>query len=159
MGYDRTLVSSCHNFPQVSVTNVTVIEGNSSITNAGVKVTLSASAPFPVDVRFQTSPGTATPGLDYISRQGWLHFKAGETVKTISVPVIGDTIYEPNETASLVLLEAVNAGFANSQGLWTIKTTIDHPLRSFRWKRTPAGSRSTFNPSLAPFTRCKAAPT
>jgi hypothetical protein len=116
-------------FPQVSVTNVTVVEGNSSITNAGVKVTLSASAPFPVDVRFQTSPGTATPGLDYISRQGWLHFNSGETVKTISVPVIGDTIYEPNETASLVLLEAVNAGFANSQGLLTIKND-DRPSPS-----------------------------
>jgi hypothetical protein len=108
-------------FPQVSVTNVTVVEGNSSITNAGFKVTLSASAPFPVDVRFQMTPGTATPGLDYISRQGWLHFNSGETVKTISVPVIGDTIYEPNETASLVLLEAVHASFANSQGLLTIK--------------------------------------
>ena len=116
-------------FPQVSVTNVTVVEGNSSITNAGFKVTLSASAPFPVDVRFQMAPGTATPGLDYISRQGWLHFNSGETVKTISVPVIGDTIYEPNETASFVLLEAVNAGFASSQGLLTIKND-DRPSPS-----------------------------
>ncbi len=116
-------------FPQVSVTNVTVIEGNSAITNAGFKVTLSASAPFPVDVRFQTSPGNATPDLDYISRQGWLHFNPGETVKTISVPVIGDTIYEPNETASFVLLEAVNAGFASSQGLLTIKND-DRPSPS-----------------------------
>lgn len=115
--------------PQVSVTNVTVVEGNSSITNAGFKVTLSAAAPFPVDVRFQMTPGTATPGLDYLSRDGWLHFNAGETVKTISVPVIGDTIYEPNETASFVLLEAVHAGFANSQGLLTIKND-DRPSPS-----------------------------
>jgi len=54
-------------------------------------ITLSAPAPFPVDVFFQTTTGTATALVDYIPRQGWVHFDPAEVSKTVPIPVIGDT--------------------------------------------------------------------
>jgi len=107
--------------PLVSVTNVTVLEGDVGFTNADFKVSLSVTNPFPVDVLFQVSPVTALPGLDYLPRQGWLHFEPGEKSKTVSVPVLGDALFEPDETASFVLLEAINADFGSSQSTLTIK--------------------------------------
>ncbi|HYG33767.1 MAG TPA: Calx-beta domain-containing protein [Clostridia bacterium] len=108
-------------FPQVSVTNVTVVEGNAGFTNATFKVALSAKAPFPVDVQFQAFPGTAMPGSDYLAREGWLHFPPNVDSQILSVAVLGDPLYEPTETASLALLSATNALISSASALITIK--------------------------------------
>lgn len=107
-------------FPQVSVANVTLADGASGYTNANFQVSLSAAAPFPVDVAFQVVPGSAIPGTDYLPRQGWLHFAPGETLKTVPVPVVGDRGYKPNKTAYFNLQQAVGATFGSAQGLLTI---------------------------------------
>jgi hypothetical protein len=107
--------------PQITVTNVTVNEGNSGRTNANFRVTLSAKAPFPVEVLFCTTPLTATAGSDFIPREGWLRYEANEDLKTVAVPVIGDVDYEPSETATFILLDKVNADFASAQAVLTIR--------------------------------------
>ena len=107
-------------FPQVTVGNASLLEGNSGYANANITVNLSVAAPFPVEVEFAMTPGSATPASDYLARQGWLHFDPTETVKTISVPVAGDREYEPNETAYLVLQQAIHADFGSAQGQLTI---------------------------------------
>jgi hypothetical protein len=108
-------------WPLVVVTNAAVNEGNFGFTNAVFRVTLSSKAPFPVDVRFGTHPGTAAAEADFLSREGWLRFAANEDVKLVAVPVRGDTDYEPNETASFALLNAVNAGFGVASAPLTIR--------------------------------------
>ena len=56
-----------------------------------------------VTVTFATSAGTATPGDDYTETATTLTFAGGEAIKTVLVPIVNDSIVEPNETVSLTL--------------------------------------------------------
>src|SRR5262249_47280000 len=93
---------------------VTVTEGNSGTTPAVFTVTLSTASAQIVTVDYQTKDGSATSGTvpgtdaDYLPTSGTLTFAPGETSKTITVQVIGDTIVEPNESFYVVLSNPVN---------------------------------------------------
>jgi hypothetical protein len=106
--------------PDIAINNTSVTEGNSGTTNAVFTVRLSAPSAVPVTVQYATADGTATAGSDYQSASGTLTFAPGETTKTISVPVIGDRLAEPNETFLVNLSQAVNADIAAGQGTGTI---------------------------------------
>lgn len=71
-------------------------------------------------VDFATANGTATSGSDYSATNGTLMFAEGETSKTVAVPVLGDNIFEPDETFLLNLLGVTNGTIADGQGLGTI---------------------------------------
>ena len=58
-------------------------------------MTLSAASSSTVTASFATANGTATAGIDYVAQTGNLSFTAGQTSKTISVTVNGDTTVEP----------------------------------------------------------------
>jgi len=74
------------------------------------------------DVNFATSNGTATAGEDYVATSGVVRFAAGETQKTISVTINGDTKFEANETFNVNLSNATNgATIADSVGVGTIQ--------------------------------------
>ena len=66
-------------------------------------------------VNFATVNGTATAGSDF-ARTGNLTFTAGQTTKTISVTVIGDTPDEPNEIFLVNLSAPSSATIADGQG-------------------------------------------
>jgi hypothetical protein len=69
---------------------------------------------------FSTADGTATGGTDYVSSFGLVTFNAGQTSKTITVVVNGDTVAEGNETFFVNLTSATNATIADGQGVGTI---------------------------------------
>jgi hypothetical protein len=71
---------------------------------------------------FKTVNGTAkTSDKDYKARSGTLTFKAGETTKTITIEVIGDSKKETNETFYLDLSGlSSNALFTKNRGVGTI---------------------------------------
>ncbi len=72
-------------------------------------------------VQFATANGTATTGdNDYQSTSGTLTFTPGQTSKTVTVKVVGDTKVESNETFFVNLSNAVNATIADNQGVGTI---------------------------------------
>ncbi|HBE20004.1 MAG TPA: hypothetical protein DEG17_06040 [Cyanobacteria bacterium UBA11149] len=106
--------------PSLAVNDVTISEGNSGSKNAVFTVSLSAASGKTVTVNFATANGTATAGVDYTARSGTLTFNPGETSKTVSVPIIGDTVVEGNETFSVNLSGASNATIADTQGVATI---------------------------------------
>lgn len=106
--------------PTVSVNDVTVGEGDSGTTNAVFTITLSAPSGRTVTVPVATQPITATAGVDYRSVSGQVIFSAGQTVRTVAVAVIGDTIVEPNETFGLNLGTPTNATTSHGQGICTI---------------------------------------
>ena len=106
--------------PTLSINDVTVTEGNTVTGNAVFTVSLSASSTQTVTVQFATANGTATSGSDYQTFSGTLTFNPGETSKTITVRVRGDTVVEPNETFFVNLSNPTNATIADSQGLGTI---------------------------------------
>src|SRR5262249_21301403 len=74
-----------------------------------------------VTVDFATADGTATvAGADYASTTGTVSFGAGETSKTVSVTVNGDTLAEPDETFLVNLSNPVGGTIADGQATGTI---------------------------------------
>jgi hypothetical protein len=84
--------------PTLSITDVTVSEGNSGTVPAVFTVTLSAALLEAITVSYTTADGTATSSADYVAASGTLTFAAGVTSQTITVNVNGDTIAEATET-------------------------------------------------------------
>src|SRR5262249_54403677 len=103
--------------PRFSINDPRVTEGNSGTTPAVFTVSLSAPSSSTVAVNYATANGSAVAGSDYVGTSGVLSFAPGETAKTITVSVIGDTTVEPDEVFS-VLLSAPTAGaeIADGQG-------------------------------------------
>ena len=99
---------------------MTVTEGNAGTANATFTVTLSAAYGQPVTVNYSTANGTATAGSDFQTASGTLTFAPGETSKTITVAVLGDQMYEPNETFAVNLSGATNATIGDGNGIGTI---------------------------------------
>jgi hypothetical protein len=77
-----------------------VNEGAGSIT-LKVKRTLSTLGTITVDYRAVS--GTATAGVDFVPVQGTLVFNDGESVKSITVPILEDSLVEYPEDFFLVL--------------------------------------------------------
>ena len=59
----------------------------------------------PVTVRYATADGSAQAGSDYTATSGTLTFLPGESVKTVTVPLLNDSVAEGAEQFSLVLSE------------------------------------------------------
>ena len=86
----------------------------------GFAVSLSRAASGTVTVDYATADGTATAGEDYSSTSGTLTFAAGETAKTVSVPVLDDVIDEGQETFTLRLSNATGARIADAEATGTV---------------------------------------
>ncbi|MEL6461829.1 MAG: DUF1194 domain-containing protein, partial [Cyanobacteria bacterium J06621_15] len=107
--------------PLVTITDVSLLEGDSSTTNFGFNVSLSRSSSETITLEYCTADGTAVAGSDYTATSDTLTFSPGETSKTIDVPVIGDITVESNETFSVNLSDAANATIIDSEGVGTIR--------------------------------------
>jgi hypothetical protein len=88
---------------------------------------LSAAAASAVTVNFASANGTATAGTDYLSVSGTLTFAAGETSKTVSVTINGDTTVEPGETFTIDLSAASGATIADASGQGSITNDDSAP--------------------------------
>jgi ribosomal protein L35AE/L33A/disulfide oxidoreductase YuzD len=111
--------------PSLSVGDVTVAEGDAGTTDATFTVALSSASGRSVTVGFSTTGGSATSGTDFTATNGSLTFAAGQATRTVTVPVVGDTLDEQNETFFLNLSTPTNASLGDAQGLGTI--TDDDP--------------------------------
>src|SRR5256885_3243288 len=113
--------------PSLSINNVTVTEGNTGTTNANFIVTLSPASSRTVTVNYATADGTANAPTDYVAiPTTTLTFNPGETTKSISVLVNGDTLDEGNETFTVTLSNPTNATLSTGTGTGTI-TNDDAP--------------------------------
>ena len=105
---------------RISVSDASVTEGNGGTTTAVFTVSLSTAAAGPVSVDYATADGTAKAGSDYTATRGTLTFDPGQTSKTISVPILGDSVVEADETFTVNLSNPVNALFDRAAGVGTI---------------------------------------
>ena len=80
-------------------------------------VTLAPAAAWTVTVDYATRDGTARAGSDYTDTSGALTFAPGETAKTVSVPVIDDTVEDTPETLTVRLSNA-NPPYNEEEGAW-----------------------------------------
>ncbi len=106
--------------PGVSADTSSFPEGDSGSVNRTVTVSLSAPSTEATSVAYQTSDGTATAGSDYTGTSGTLSFAPGETSKTVQVPILGDTLDEPDETFNVNLSSPVNVKNLTPQATQTI---------------------------------------
>ncbi len=106
--------------PSISINDVSVAEGNTGTTPATFIISRSGDLTKTASVDYATSSGTATPNVDFGGL--WLntHFAAGESSKTVTVNVNGDTLDESNETFSVVLLLPVGGIVSDDVGVATI---------------------------------------
>ncbi|HXG82856.1 MAG TPA: Calx-beta domain-containing protein [Pyrinomonadaceae bacterium] len=106
--------------PSFSINDVTQAEGNSGTTNFTFTVTKTGTTSTGSTVTFATSDGTASAGTDYAANSGTSTFAAGDTSRTISVTVNGDTDVEADETFFVNLTAGTNATITDNQGVGTI---------------------------------------
>ena len=106
--------------PTISITGASTNEGNSGTSQLSFVVGLSQAATGPVTVHYGTADGTATASSDYTAQSGTLTFAAGETSKTIIVPVNGDSTVEANETLTVTLSAPSGAIIAQASATGTI---------------------------------------
>ena len=78
------------------------------------------SAGHRVTVDYATSDGTAVAGADYTATSGTLTFAAGETSKTVNVPIIDDSHDEGAETFTLRLSNPAGARIGDAEATGTI---------------------------------------
>lgn len=113
------LFTSIPSGPKFSISNASLVEGNSGYTTMQFTVTLSQAAN--ASVQYNTADGTATAGSDYNTTNGTLTFTTdGNTTKIISVPIQGDTFIENNETFMVNLSNATNAYISTGTATGTI---------------------------------------
>lgn len=118
--------------PAVSVSDVTITEGNAGTTAATFTISLSGQYGVPVSVAYATADGTASAGTDYQPVSGRATFAPGETSTTVTVNVVGDTAFEPDETFSLVVSAPVNATLAKATGVATVRNDDTDPNTPFQ---------------------------
>jgi fibronectin-binding autotransporter adhesin len=104
----------------MSVANASVTEGNAGTTVLNFTVSLTAPNKDPVTVNFATSPGTATPGTDYVASSGTLTIPSNVLSAQIPITINGDTLFENDETINLTLSAPVGATLSAATAVGTI---------------------------------------
>ncbi len=114
----------------LSINDTSVTEGDSGLTNAIFTVQLSPITSNTVVVSYATANGTALAASDYLATNGSLVFMPGETTHIITVPVIGDILWEFDEAFLVNLSSPSNAVLGRSQGACTILNDDPFPTIS-----------------------------
>ena len=133
----------------LSVSDATLVEGDSGSQSETLAVTLAQSSTSSISVGFSTVDGVAVAGEDYQATTGTVNFAPGETSKTISVDVFGDVLGEGTESFFVDLSTSLGPFVADGRGEVTI--TADDVMISIddvSQNEGDATSAFTFNVSL-----------
>ncbi len=110
--------------PSLSISDASAPEGDPCAPSELVfTVTLSRASGRVVEVPWATANGSALAGSDYVASSGSLRFEPGETSKTLSIPVLSDSLVEGNETLVVNLTEPPTAVLLDGQGVATISNS------------------------------------
>ena len=109
--------------PELEISGGAASEGETM----GFAVTLSGSTARTVTVDYATADGSATAGADYGSVSGTLTFAPGESSATVSVDIVDDEMYEPDETFVARLSSPINAVIAAGEATGTILDDDEEP--------------------------------
>ncbi|MEB3190360.1 MAG: glycosyl hydrolase family 18 protein [Snowella sp.] len=115
-----TIIENDPTPPTLSINDVSILEGNSGLTNANFTVTLSAASSNTITVNYATQNGTALSGSDYTAKTGTITFSPGQLSQTVAISVNGDTTFEGNETFNVNLTNSTNAIINDGLGVGTI---------------------------------------
>ncbi|MDY7004908.1 MAG: Calx-beta domain-containing protein [Cyanobacteriota bacterium] len=105
---------------KISIRDAQITEGNRGRKQARFTVTMDSEIDKNVKVNYSTVNETAKAGSDYKRTRGTLNFRPGQTKKTISVPILGDTLDENNEKFQVVLSRPKNAKLGDKRAIANI---------------------------------------
>jgi hypothetical protein len=111
----------------ISIGDASRLEGHSGTSSMTFTVSLSRAAPQTMTVDWATAeldppaPDSATAGVDFTAASGTLTFTAGQTSRTLAVPILGDTADEPTERFRVVLSNAVGGTIADGEAIGRIR--------------------------------------
>ena len=114
----------------LSIEDATILEGDTGTNLIVFKVNLSLRMGVAVSVDFTTGPGTAETGADFQPASGTLVFAPGTTNQQITVPVLGDRTFEPDESFGVALANPTNAILFRAQATGTILNDDPFPTVS-----------------------------
>ena len=143
----------------LSIDSPRVVEGGTGDTpTLDFTVTLAPAMAVQATVNYAHSPGgTATSGVDHAAiASGTLTFAPGETSKTISVTVTGDTMPESDEGVTLAFSNPTPSGVIIASGNFASGSIVDDDtptltIDSPRVAEGNAGTRDlTFTVTLSP---------
>jgi hypothetical protein len=95
-----------------------------------VRRTSAAPSEIPATVHYTTVDGTAAAGRDFQATAGTLTFQAGEDVKTVAVPLIANTVNQPDRSFSLRLSDPVDGTIETGEA--TVTIADDDPAGTLR---------------------------
>lgn len=123
--------------------NFTVTENGG---NATITITRTNGTDGTVSIDYFTSNGTATggnsatAGVDYLNRSGRLTLPSGVTSASFTIPIVNDSLAEPDETVLLTLHNPAGGAQTNSAllSVSAVLTILDNDF---------AAGKLSFNPS------------
>ncbi|NCD23229.1 MAG: DUF11 domain-containing protein, partial [Spartobacteria bacterium] len=89
-----------------------------------------------ITVGYATADGTAVAGVDYAATSGQLSFTNGQTLATITIPILDDDLDEPGETLELRLSDPGNEAVLGSNVAATIRILDDDGRAGFPFLET-----------------------
>ncbi|PKO15832.1 MAG: hypothetical protein CVU39_09930 [Chloroflexi bacterium HGW-Chloroflexi-10] len=104
-----------YNLPAVSVSDISVTEGNTGTSNATFTITLGYRISSDTQVDYQTNIGSAG-NTDFDDQSGILTIPTETLSKTVSIPIYSDLIDEIDEEFYLQLSDPVNAYLGDASG-------------------------------------------
>ncbi|MFM6153245.1 MAG: Calx-beta domain-containing protein, partial [Sphaerospermopsis kisseleviana] len=121
----------------LSFTNPTYSVNENGTAVAAVTIQRTNGAEGFVSANISLSNGTATYPDDYNGTSISVLFANGETSKTVTIPLVDDTIYEGNETLNLTLTNPTGGATLGTQTTATL-TIIDNDLPTISLGVSPA---------------------
>ncbi len=140
--------------PAMSVNDISLTEGAAgTTTNATFTVSIPLSTDHTITVNYSTADGTAIAGKNYTAQSGVLTFAPGVTSQTVTVPVLGDGLADPNESFTLNLSSPVGAMLTKAQGTALVRGYARSPCWIFSPSRFKPPAPARRRPILS--SRCR----
>jgi CSLREA domain-containing protein len=110
--------------PTLSIDDASLTRPASGTAPMTFTVRLSKAQTRPVTVRYATANGKAVAVEDYVASSGTVTFAAGETTKTVTVPIVGSQSDEPDKAFTVNLSAPFHALVADGSATGTVKANF-----------------------------------
>jgi hypothetical protein len=107
--------------PTLSISNVSLDEGNSGTTSFTFTVTKTGPTALSASADWATGGGTATPVSDYVPNSATVSFTKSATTRQVTILVNGDVAFEADQTFQVTLSNESGATLLDAVGVGTIK--------------------------------------
>ena len=128
--------------PAIGVGDARIVEGNGGQQFLEFEVGIVGDHDFDVSVDYTTADDTALESEDYQSVSGTLTWMAGDVAsKFVQVPILGDTVFEGDESVRLLLTNNVDSVIRIQQGYGFI---LNDDALTFTTSSTPPAGSNEF---------------